>query len=74
MHRTLDLATLVVSAIAYAQKGVILGDERFSVTTAYDDHLLQLLKDGINKDSEYRKASLARLLKVAKQIDLDGLS
>lgn len=74
MHRTLDLATLVVLAIAYAQKGVIFGDERFSVTTAYDDHLLQLLKDDINKDSEYQKASLARLLKVAKQINLDKLT
>lgn len=67
-------ATLVVSAICYAQKGIPLGDESFSVSTVYDDRLLQLLKDGIDKDSVPLKKSLARLLKIDKQVNLDELA
>lgn len=61
LHRVLDLASLVCSALSYAQKDVLLSDDKFSITTSNDAVLLNILKQKMNP--EYVKRNLDEPLK-----------
>ena len=56
LHRVLDLASLVCSALSYAQRDVLLSDDKFCITTSNDSELLNALKQNLNP--EYVKNNL----------------
>ena len=56
LHRVLDLASLVCSALFYAQRDVLLSDDKFCITTSNDSELLNALKQNLNP--EYVKNNL----------------
>lgn len=61
LHRVIDLASLVCSALSYAQRDILLGDDKFSITTSNDAELLNNLKQKLN--SEYVENNLDEPLK-----------
>lgn len=61
LHRVLDLASLVCSALSYAQSEVLLSDDKFSITTSNNLELLEILKQNLN--TEYVKENLDEPLK-----------
>lgn len=72
IHRVLDLTTLVCSAIIYAKKGILVGDETFNVTATHNAELIDFLKSTVNAEYEATlEPSLKRLIKVLKQIDIE---
>ena len=50
LHRVLDLASLVCSALFYAQRDVLLSDDKFCITTSNDLKLLNALKQNLNPE------------------------
>ena len=56
LHRVLDLASLVCSALSYAQSDILLSDDKFSITTSNDADLLNNLKQKLHP--EYVKNNL----------------
>lgn len=68
IHRVIDLATLVCSAISYAKTDVLLTDEKFNITATKDKELLKSLKDEIQSDLRNLAPSLQRLAKILRQL------
>lgn len=70
VHRLVDMTSLLCSALMYAEKGVLLSEEFFSITSSQDDFLLGELKKGLKNEEKqkYLEFSLLRLTEILKQL------
>ena len=70
VHRLVDMTRLLCAALMYAEKGVLLSEEFFSITSSQDNFLLGKLKKGLEKEKErnYLEFSLLRLTEVLEQL------
>ena len=70
VHRLVDMTSLLCSALMYAEKGVLLSEEFFSITSSQDDFLLGELKKGLKNEEKqkYLEFSLLRLTKILEQL------
>ena len=50
LHRVLDLASLVCSALSYSQSDILLSDDKFCITTSNNAELLNALKQNLNPE------------------------
>ena len=70
LHRVLDLASLICSALSFAQRDVLLGDNKFSITTSNDSELLNTLKQKLNPEyvEDNLNEPLTRLSRLLKNL------